>query len=222
MAYMIAENDRARLTIEVDEVARNPREGYEPLGTLVYQNDRSWSGDKDALPGRSCTDVEDYLYRLAGRYGMATEDPTNKQVLAFLEKHLILCGVDIYEHSSRTFKMNADPKKLFDCEGIMYVEKEAVRKEWGVKRISKQLRETVLRNFESEIKEYAAWAEGEVYGFILEEKQPCHCGQADCEDVEWKEIDSCWGFYGDEWHQNGLADYIPDEYKDLIDKLHYE
>ncbi len=55
---------------------------------------------------------------------------------------------------------------------------------------------------QGEIAEFNAWAEGEVYGFIVENEDGEH-------------LDSCWGFYGDDGRK--LAE---DEAKSII--KHYE
>jgi hypothetical protein len=33
------------------------------------------------------------------------------------------------------------------------------------------------------------------------------------------EVNSCWGFFGDDWKVNGLADEIPDDAKELVNEL---
>lgn len=71
-----------------------------------------------------------------------------------------------------------------------------------------------------------AWAWGDVYGFILEECKvykkvlASEFDAGNFEDVgeeeEWEEIDSCWGFYGDKWMENGMSDHIPKELHDQL------
>jgi hypothetical protein len=51
---------------------------------------------------------------------------------------------------------------------------------------------------------YDDYLTGNVYGFIVEERN----------GDDWEEVDSCWGFYGDDIHTNGIADYLDDA--DLI------
>lgn len=72
--------------------------------------------------------------------------------------------------------------------------------------------EQMLKN---EVKIYDYYLCGEVYGFILEESDECDC----CEHEEWQEIDSCFGFYGNDFKNNGLFDEVGNEYQDLIDQL---
>lgn len=58
------------------------------------------------------------------------------------------------------------------------------------------------------IDEMSAWAEGEVYGFELYENG--------------KLIDSCWGFYGRDWGNNGLKDHLPKEVHHLLEDIEVE
>lgn len=51
--------------------------------------------------------------------------------------------------------------------------------------------ETFLIN---EVAVYDQYLRGEVYGFVLEE--------------DGEEIDSCWGFYGYDWRNNGIAEHV--------------
>lgn len=46
---------------------------------------------------------------------------------------------------------------------------------------------------------YAAWAFGDTYGW-----QVCREIETDDGDTELEELDACWGYYGTDFHQNGL------------------
>lgn len=51
---------------------------------------------------------------------------------------------------------------------------------------------------------YGAWAWGDVYGYIAE-RAPLDPQEREDSDA-WEEIDSCWGFYGDNPEKSGLAE----------------
>lgn len=51
---------------------------------------------------------------------------------------------------------------------------------------------------------YSAWAWGDVYGYIVE-RAPLDPQEREDSDA-WEEIDSCWGFYGDNPEKSGLAE----------------
>lgn len=72
--------------------------------------------------------------------------------------------------------------------------------------------EQAQRILDAEIKTFEMWAEGDVYGYIVE----VWTGEGDDPEDEddpdnWTEEDACWGFYGDDWFANGVSDYVPEE-----------
>jgi hypothetical protein len=60
----------------------------------------------------------------------------------------------------------------------------------------------------SEVEEYDKYLTGEVYGYVLS-------------DRFGNETDSCWGFFGSDMKNNGIAENLPDECKELVDMLGY-
>jgi hypothetical protein len=64
----------------------------------------------------------------------------------------------------------------------------------------------------AEIETYSQWASGDVWGYTVEEWKPSDCG--DPEHGEWEHFDSCWGFYGSDWRENGMREHVPDEISD--------
>ena len=67
----------------------------------------------------------------------------------------------------------------------------------------------------SEVEMFKRWAEGDMYGFVVEHWEPA-CSCDDCEAGEWVEEDSCWGFYGTDWFTNGMSDNIDKELHDQL------
>ena len=61
-------------------------------------------------------------------------------------------------------------------------------KEW-----SKELEDKVTKALIQEIETYDQYLEGDIWGYIVF-------------DEDGEEIDSCWGFYGDDIDKNGIAD----------------
>jgi hypothetical protein len=62
------------------------------------------------------------------------------------------------------------------------------------------------------------WAFGDVYGFIIEQKKEFIKtyvdGSADGSmesGHDWEEVDSCFGFYGTDWEENGMLEAIQSE-----------
>ena len=62
-------------------------------------------------------------------------------------------------------------------------------------------RARAIEIMEAEVDTYDQFLTGEVYGYTLYEAD-----SFDDDDVDWGEIDSCWGFYGDNLLENGILD----------------
>jgi len=92
--------------------------------------------------------------------------------------------------------------------GYSFVTKEDIRKEYGVKNVTKKIKDRVIAVLESELLIYKAYLEGNCYGFIVK-------------DDEDNIIDSCWGFIGDlEEVKKSIAEHLPTEgNKELVEQL---
>jgi len=103
----------------------------------------------------------------------------------------------LYDHSGITMNTRG-----FYCPwdsgmvGYIYVTKDEARKAWGKKRLSAKTRKQVVAALQSEVEVYDLYIRGAVYGFV-----------ASC-PVCGKELDSCWGFYGSDYDENGMTDHI--------------
>lgn len=64
---------------------------------------------------------------------------------------------------------------------------------------------------------YGHWAFGDVYGYIVERRCILDCTDEDDDGTaeEWEETNSCWGYYGPDFHESGLEEAalecLPDE-----------
>ena len=99
-----------------------------------------------------------------------------------------------------------------DSEGICWLEKDEFLKyaggdnsEW-VKKEEQVWKEKSLDEIEFLLKELEAWGDNDVYGFVVEDciKSKIHKEYTnvdkedeDYDEEEWKESDSCWGYYGE-------------------------
>ncbi|MCK5502488.1 MAG: hypothetical protein KAI82_14725 [Tritonibacter mobilis] len=159
-----------------DPDAESPRE-WPNLGTLICWHRRYRLGDSHQFDS-----PEAFLRDLAGVSDQS--DLTMDQLRDRAERKAILLPVFLYDHSG--LAMNTIG---FHCPwdssqvGYVHVTHEAVRKEFGVKRISKALCETAEDILRAEIVSYDAYLAGRVYGYVIEQ--------------EGEEVDACWGFLGD-------------------------
>jgi hypothetical protein len=100
--------------------------------------------------------------------------------------------------------------------GFIYVSREKVREEYGWKVITKKREEKIRGYLRDEVKVYDQYLTGDVYGYTVYEALPGLREALDISDEEacdWQtiigdidldndefceEVDSCWGFYGEE------------------------
>ena len=153
------------VSIHQDEDAENPR-SWDNFGKMVYAHRRYILGDE-------AMDVE------------AIQDLTKDPEIIWLPLYL-------YDHSGLTMRTTA-----FSCPwdsgqvGIIYTTKEAIRKEYSVKKITKAILTKVYDLFRAEVNTFDQYLTGDVYGYVIEKDSFCDHGENHPEH-----IDSCWGFYG--------------------------
>lgn len=77
-----------------------------------------------------------------------------------------------------------------DCSSVVfYVTRETIE--------SEQLDPAAY--LKGEAAEYEAWADGDVYGYVIEEKVTWTRMDSGETMTTWEHVDSCWGFYGYEY-----------------------
>jgi hypothetical protein len=114
-------------------------------------------------------------------------------------KKCISLPLYLYDHSGISISTTPFTGRAQHAEwdsgqvGYIIVSLSKVREEYGIKKVSKKVREQVLLNLEAEVKEYDQYLKGEVYGYVIKEHIVCDS----CEHDDEKEIDSCWGFIGE-------------------------
>jgi hypothetical protein len=135
--------------------------------------------------------------------------------IAYLEENdFIILPLFLYDHSGITINTTG-----FSCQwdsgqvGYCYVSPKTIEKEYGA--VTAENKETAKKVALGEVETYDQYLTGDVYGFVLEEKYIC----ASCGKVEYNEIESCWGFFGDDCEKNGIKDNLSEEYHALIKEL---
>jgi len=159
-----------------DPDTESPRE-WSNLGTLICWHRRYRLGD-----GHQYDSPEAFLRDLSGV--SVQSDLSMDQLRDRAERKAIILPVFLYDHSG--LAMNTIG---FHCPwdsgqvGFVYVTLEAVREEFGAKRVTRALREKAEDILRGEIVSYDAYLGGRVYGYVIEQ--------------DGEEIDACWGFVGD-------------------------
>ena len=175
----IIENDKYKLEIFDDLNPCSPRE-FDNLGTMVCFHRRYNLGDETELKSSDFSSWEEL-----------------ESYLYKEENALIAIPVFMYDHSGLWINTTG-----FSCPwdsgqvGYIYISKEKVRREYSCKRISKKLKEMIREILCSEVDLYNDYLCGNVYGFTLTDKENA------------EEIDSSCGFYGTDYIENGIFDYV--------------
>ena len=176
-------NKRVRIEQD-DDAAMNPRE-WDNLGTIVAWHRRYILGDEQ--PRES---VEEWKERMTDWEEGDAETAEEK-----FDRLFVWLPVYMYNHSGIAINTSG-----FSCPwdsgqiGFIYVSRAQLERE---RMTEEQAREYM----NGEIETYDKYLRGDVYYFVEEEY--------DEETGEWVEVDSCGGFYGDEWETNGMTDYCP-------------
>ena len=193
--YLNRDGKWLRVRVKYDEDLESPRE-WNNLGTI-----RSCRGNWD---------ISDKGYSL-----------TKDEMIDWMDKTLddpnvYRLPVYMYDHSGQTISLApfGDPWDSGQCGWISCTKDEALK--WGYKE--ETWREQAKKAFESEIEIYDAYITGTTYGYVIEE--PHIISHTDkttgyaWETEDWEEIDSLYGFYGDDPNKNGLFSELL--YKDEI------
>lgn len=117
---------------------------------------------------------------------------TIPQCQSLLYPYLVSLPLWLYDHSGITISCGDRVYPYNDrwdsglVGWIVYARQKDDGEDW---------RERAFDRMQAEVEEYDQYLQGEVYGFTLYENG--------------EEIDSCWGYYGDDLAKNGILDYCP-------------
>lgn len=188
LTYKKAENEKGVLKIVYDDSPESPRE-WDNLSRMVCFHGRYSLGDSHNYKSGDYNGWDGLSMAIKKDYDVA-----------------VILPLYLYDHSGITISTSA-----FSCPwdsgqvGFVFVTKEDIRNNYGIKRVTKKLIEEVEKIIISEIETYDDYLRGNVYGFILE-------------DNEGNQIDSCFGFYGDDSIKD-LGEHIEEEYISLFEKI---
>lgn len=166
---------------EQDPEPESPRE-WDNLGVMVCFRSRSTLGDK-----------HDYKFHDYNSWDEMGADIVKR------EKVAAILPLFVYEHGGMTMNTTG-----FSCPwdsgqvGFIYMTKEKYLENFGGKIMTPKRKQHAKEILVGEVETYDQYLQGEVYGFkILDEDD--------------NEIDSCWGYYGEEYClEEGVA-CVPEE-----------
>lgn len=210
-----------KLIMKTDANPECPRE-WDNIGTMIGFHRTYNAGDK-----HNYSSPLELMYDLADEYDSkkteVLEDLYNddklsesdyfKKLKELADKNNLILPVFLFDHSGVSYSTK-DFNDSWDSGqvGYIYTSYETIKSEYG--DISEDSINKAKSYMEGEVETYSQWANGDVYGFRLI--------KVDEDGDEIEEIDSCWGFYGSDPKENGIADNIPEEFQYLLKDVEYE
>ena len=203
--------------IVLDEEPESPRE-WDNLGTMCCWHRRYSLGDVQP----EC-DTQEYLADLIGwddekqeavydywfnrAEGSDEERHTTarnkleERVAEEFDRLFISLQIYLYDHGSITINTSG-----YSCPwdsgqlGLIYVSKEKVRQEYGIKHVTKAWEDKIQGYLDQEVQVYDQYLTGDVWGFqvfeVPEGVDPEELGEEEIEALE--EVESCFGFFGED------------------------
>jgi hypothetical protein len=191
-----------KLEIMIDESCESPREWDNLTVIVTIKNNHHTIGD---IQVNSSEELRELLEDKKAEFAMP---------------------LYVYEHSGISLKCFEDKTMVgypyndqwdAGCIGMVFTT-EALLKEAGLFNSTKK---EIIEYMKAEVDTYSQWCNGECYGFRLSKWSKCD----KCNQVEDKEIDSCFGYYGYDHDKNGLYDAVLENskvfktYKDIEELL---
>ena len=176
------------LRIVLDENGESPRE-WDNLGTMICWHGHYNLGDKHEF--KTPQDFQQYI-------------KTQK---------IVILPIYMYEHSGITISCsrNYPFDDTWDAGqiGYIYVTHEKLKQEFKKKYVTKKLEHQAVDTLLAEVKTYDQYLRNDVYGFVIVEKRTCD----KCQHTNETVLNSCFGFYGTDWKENGLLEDAGKEWK---------
>jgi hypothetical protein len=154
-------------------------------------------------PELACT----ITYNTRSRYtlGTVTADSERDEAIARSVRSGEYIGLPVFAYVHGSVAIQAAQTNPFHCQwdsgrsGWAYMTKAEVREVFGVKRITKSIKEQALALMRAEVENFSQYLNGEVYGFIIRD--------TNTDEV----LDSCWGYYG--------LQYVEDEARSALKQM---
>lgn len=237
--YKTFENEKYKLNIYYDDVSYGGSRSWDNLSKLYLLGNYKRIGDKheymegdDLIEGlffehhgfKNDENAEKFLEKIKHDDKISRRE-MHEILLNKISRNAFVTFLFIYDHSGLTINTTG-----FSCRwdtsraGLAVLTKKAIMEETGWKARSKNKQhfqglktwqDYACKIVESEVKTLDQELTGDVYGFRLFEKKVCET----CGHIELDETDSCWGFYGDDFKENGILDCISLESNELNELL---
>ncbi len=194
-------DDGFSLEIIPDDSPESPRE-WDNLGTMVCFHKNYDLGDK-----------HDYRHEDYTGWGVMQE------AIVANNPDCIIFPLFLYDHSGLRIKIGSFQGLLsqghaeFDSFqiGFIFVSREKINEEHFA-RLGGRTDERIEEQLRGEVETYDQYLRGDVYGFVLRRPNCDSC------DGPGEQEDSCWGFYGPDPVENGMADNLDTKYREQLER----
>lgn len=153
------------INIYYDEYPENPREFYQPLGTMVCFHKRYNLGDINSNnPIHEVSDILSEFYDTDKIDDWLYEQNTFDFLMSKLENHAVILPLYLYDHSGITMNTTG-----FTCPwdsgkvGFIYVTFNKIKEEFSFKKLSAKRIKFITQCLINEVKEYDDYLTGRVY-----------------------------------------------------------
>ena len=151
------------------------------------------------LTGLRLDAVADHLY----------DDLTVQHCMILMEPYAEWLPLWLYDHSGITMSCGARTGQYADPWDSGYVGwiiamKDTIMREFGT-LTDKTWRKRAIETMESDVDIYNKYITNDVYGYTLYAPESVE----DEDGFDLAEKDSCWGFYGSNIFESGMANYLP-------------
>lgn len=171
------------IRIERDDYPESPRE-WDNMGTMIAFHKRYNLGDNGH--GFRASDYNSW-------------DEVEKAIMDTFGKDCVILPLFLYDHSGITMNTTG-----FHCPwdsgqvGFIVASLAKVREAYGVKRVTRKVRERALEALRNEVEVYDHYLTGNVYVMHLDDDY------------------AIGGFFGSDPFTNGMADHVPEELHDEL------
>lgn len=166
-----------KLDIHPDYDNESPRTAYDQLGTMALFHSR---------------------YNLGDDHGLSHEETLE----IFKSDNHLCIEVYFYDHGIQSVSCSSFVGRAHHadwdsgCVGIIFISHEDIIKNWG--DLSEESLEKAEACLRAEVNEYDMYIRGDVWGYVVSKAKHYYAEDGDVH-TEWEEVDSCWGFYGQEY-----------------------
>ena len=185
------------LKIYQDESPQNPRTEFDNITRMICFHNRYALGDNHSYKSGNYDSLDDLREQI-----MKDHNP------------VVIKPLWLYDHSGITISTGS-----FSCPwdsgqvGWVFISREEAIKNWG-KVEESELKVLCGKAIDCDVETYDDYLTGNVFGYVLE-KPVEKCDKCWCVP-EPEEIESCWGFYGSNFKDNGILENLSKEEREEV------